>query len=103
MISDYGPAVLPNGLLADWYKRALRGKHARVDYPVAHCRKDHQNWRCDTVKALDALEAAEALIEDRDSTLSRVRPLLGAAILIGGERYVRAEYIREALEGDSDE
>lgn len=40
---------------------------------------------------------------EQDTTLSRVRSLLDAAIFISGERYVRADYIREALEGDSGE
>lgn len=49
-----------------------------------------------------ALDGAAAVIGGRDSALARARSLLDAAILIGGERYVRADYIREALEGDRD-
>jgi hypothetical protein len=58
----FGPAVLPNGLLSDWFKRALRGKHSRAELPVAHCRCDQVNWPCDTIRALDALEAAEQIV-----------------------------------------
>jgi hypothetical protein len=39
--------------------RYLRREHACIGYPVANCRKDHQNWPCDTIRALDAARAAE--------------------------------------------
>ena len=61
-LRDYGPAVLPNGSLADWYQRSLRSRHFRKDHPVAHCASDRQNWPCDTIRALDAVASAEANI-----------------------------------------
>ena len=39
--------------------RYLRGEHTRIEHPVACCRKDHQNWPCSTIRALDVATAAE--------------------------------------------
>ena len=43
---------------AGWV-RHLRDEHARIDHPVASCRKDRQNWPCDTIRGLDMAAAAE--------------------------------------------
>lgn len=56
---------------------------------------------CATV--LDSAYRETCRREAAEAALARVRALDSAAILIGGERYVRADYVREALEGDSDE
>jgi len=37
----------------------LRYEHTRTEYPVPCCRKDHQNWPCSTIQALDAGAAVE--------------------------------------------
>lgn len=55
---------------------------------------------CATV--LDSAYRETCRREAAEAALVRVRALDSAAILIGGERYVRADYVREALEGDDD-
>jgi len=39
--------------------RYIRREHAEISHPVACCRKDHQNWPCDTIRALEAGANAE--------------------------------------------
>ena len=48
----------------------LRGSHVRVESPVAHCRKDHQNWPCDTIRAIDVLEAERERLRKPVATLT---------------------------------
>ena len=48
----------------------LRGTHVRVEYPVGHCRKDRQNWPCDTIRAIDALEAERERLRGPVATLN---------------------------------
>ena len=56
----------------------MRGSHRRRDYPVAHCVRDHQNWPCDTIKALGLLASEQeqsAMLErnwrsDRDKLVA---------------------------------
>jgi hypothetical protein len=48
-----------NAMTPGEWIRYLRREHARTEHPVACCRKDHQNWPCDTIRGLDAAVAAE--------------------------------------------
>jgi hypothetical protein len=57
-VNDLGPAVFPDGTLAPWCLRALRRRHQRKDYPVAHCSRCKDNWPCDAARLLEALDAA---------------------------------------------
>jgi hypothetical protein len=79
----------------------LRSEHQRTEYPVACCRKCHQNWPCDVIAGMDAAAAAERerlgalTMSERDLIHADLGGLLEAC---GLGNYARPESSHEVMQ-----